>query len=592
MNTFQPVTRRSFLATVLAAAASTAAACSFDSESPDGRAEPGATNSPGAGTRVLRQMMIPVADLDPTVASGASFGQILMAGLMEGLVVLDADGTGVQAGAASAWDVSADGRTYTFTIRPEATWSNGDQVTAADFEWNWHRLLSPTASDRPEGTSSYNQAAGVVGAADFLSGQTTDFADVGVSARDDSTFEITLEAPNPDFLYMLAAYWALPLHPATVEEHSTGWSTPENWVGNGPFVLDAWRTNASATLVPNEHYWDRDNYHLDRWEVRFNDAGATADILAYQSGEIDVVNVSGALEAVTSDPELEPDLVTAPQNVVNTLNLLSSHNPVLYDVRVRKALSLAIDRDQIAALQYPRTPGVSLVPDGVPGHEQVPATTYDLDQAKALLAEAGFADGAGVPTVTILINQPTAWIEAVAEMWRTGLGIEVTLDLVELGVYVEKRGQLHPDSYTGFWHGSFGVNPPTLFSSITGPLTSWRFLAGFAMPAEAAERYQEVSQDTSMPPDEKVAELEGIIDADAFPEIREFKDLAEQAVAERDPDIQRRLLLDAAVARESAYVSLPVIWGSYALLIKPHVQELRPWTDSTVFTTRGVQVAP
>ncbi|WP_165367667.1 peptide ABC transporter substrate-binding protein [Phytoactinopolyspora endophytica] len=447
---------------------------------------------------------MPVTHLDPAVQGNSSFGQILMIGLWEGLVVIDADDPSqVLPGAAESWDISDDGLTYTFHLRDNTRWSNGDPVTAGDFEWNWKRILTPGVAG--EGSPSFKPTTlSVVGAEAYSTGESEDFSAVGARAVDDATFEITLETPDPDAVLKLAQYLGLPLHPATAEELGEAWLDPQNWVSNGAYILDDFRVNQGAVLLPNEHYWDADNYHLDRWEISFNDGGTTADLLSYQQGEIDITGrIEDDLEAVTSS-DVADELVSSPTNQVRQLVVMNSHNPALHDVRVRHALAISIDREALGELATPAVAGPSRVPEAVPGYDEDAQIPFDPDQAATLLEEAGYPGGEGMPTVTLLDFQNSPWVEAIAQMWRDNLGINAELDIVEIGVYGDKREQVHNENYTGFWvimsrsirracwHSQRAIYPPTRTSmeQTSRRRTSPKRCFEHAQTARPAQKYK------------------------------------------------------------------------------------------------------
>ena len=588
MNHARPIRRRTFLAATLAGAAAVSTGCGFsgdqnDSDTDDGGADGEQPSSGGT----LRVSMIPVADLDPAIGSGSSNGQIIMAALWEGLVVLDAeDPSNVLPGVAESWEVSDDQLTYTFHLRDDAKWSNGDPVTAQDLLWNWQRILTPGIAG--ENTPSYNQANMlVVGAGDYMNGATTNFDDVGVSAPDDATFEITLEAPNSTLLLRLAHAEFLPLHPPTIEKLGDQWLTGETWVSNGAYVLDSYRVNQGATLRRNDHYWDAENYHLDGIDVTFNAGGTTADLLSYQSDEIDVSGrIEDDLEAVTTS-DVSDDLVTAPPNQIRQLIMLSSTNTVLHDVRIREALSSAIDREALGEISRPAVAGNSMVPESIQGSDQVPGIEYDVEHARSLLSEAGFPDGQGLPTIVLMDYQSSPWVEAIGQMWRDALGIEVTIDNIERGLFLERIEQLMPDDYVGFYALNTSVSPPALESAAQRilPAASARLGGINLAPPDVSQEFLD-AVDAGAPPSEYLA----VLDGRRVPECEHAIDLARRALAEADPDKRFALLVECAVARDQAFVELPVLWGGYNLLVKPHVKNLKLWPFTSVFSTKGVRL--
>lgn len=582
-NHGRPFPRRTFLATALAAMGGTITACGFTNDGDSTGDRDG-----GARGGRLRVSMLPVAELDPAIAGGASNGQIIMTALWEGLVVLDADdSTKVLPGVAENWDVSDDGRTYTFHLRANAKWSNGDTVTAQDLEWNWKRILTPGIAG--ESSPSYNQTTmRVAGAGDYMNGVTENFADVGVRALDEATFQIQLEAPNPILPLHLAHYQFLPLHPPTIEKLGDKWLTGDTWVSNGAYALDSFRINQGAVLLPNKHYWDADSYHIDRFEVSFNDGGTTADLVSYQSEEIDITGrIEDDLEAVTTS-DVADELKSAPPNQMRQLIILNSRDTTLTDVRLREALSVAIDRKALGEIGKPAVPGNSMVPDIIEGADRIPGVEYDVDRARSLLDAAGYPGGKGLPTIMLMDYQSSPWVEAIGQMWRDNLGIDVTVDNVERGLFIERIAELQPDDYIGFYALNTSVSPPVLQSAAerilpAGPTAG---IAGINLvPPDVAEKFLD-ARDSGRSPDE----LLDVLDGNRYPEAQRAIDLAERALAETDPDKQFELLVECAIARDRSFVEIPVLWGGYNLLVKPHVRNLKLWPFTSVFSTKGVTV--
>ncbi|WP_129663180.1 peptide ABC transporter substrate-binding protein [Phytoactinopolyspora endophytica] len=598
MNHAHPIRRRTFLAASLAAVGAATTACGFDGNDDsggndaagNGNGDGGGGDGEGDGPQeggTLRVSMIPISELDPAIAGGSSNGQIIMTALWEGLVVLDADDpSNVLPGLAESWDVSEDQLTYTFHLRSDARWSNGDAVTAQDLLWNWQRILTPGIAG--ENSPSYNQANMLVaGAGDYMNGATENFDDVGVKAPDDTTFEVTLEAPNSTLLLHLAHYQFFPLHPPTVEELGDQWLDTDQWVSNGAYVLDSFRINQGAVLLRNEHYWDADNHHLDRIEVTFNDGGTTADLLSYQGDEIDITGrIEDDLEAVTTS-DVAGELMSAPPNQMRQLIMLNSRNTTLNDVRIREALSIAIDREALGEISKPAVPGNSMIPDVIEGSDQIPGVEYDVDRALSLLDEAGFPNGEGLPTITLMDYQSSPWVEAIGQMWRDNLGIDVTIDNIERGLFIENIAKLMPEDYVGFYQLNTSVSPPVLDSAAKRilPAASSRIGGINLVPPDVAEEFL-AAVDSGASPDEFLA----ILDGNRYPECEKAVDLAKQAMAETDGDKQFELLVECAVARDEAFVEIPVLWGGYNLLIKPHVKNLQLWPFTSVFSTKGVYV--
>ena len=204
----------------------------------------------------------------PALSTAQATGRVLYT-LLEGLTSYDAQGK-AQPAVAERWDISPDGRTYTFHLRNNAIWSNGDRVTAHDFVFSWRRTLLP------ETASEYAyQLYYIRGAKAFNEGEIKDFDEVGVRALDDFTLEVTLENPTPFFLDLCAFATLLPVHRATVEKYSDWSSNAEHHVGNGAFTLKEWRLFDRVRLVKNPRYWNAEPVKL---EEHRRPAGASVPI--------------------------------------------------------------------------------------------------------------------------------------------------------------------------------------------------------------------------------------------------------------------------------------------------------------------------
>ncbi|HET7536638.1 MAG TPA: peptide ABC transporter substrate-binding protein, partial [Candidatus Didemnitutus sp.] len=404
------------------------------------------------------------ATLDPQVAALPDEFFILRA-LSEGLVIPTASGA-VQPAAAEKWETSADGLTWTFHLRPNAVWSNGDPVTARDFVYTIHRALTPAlaAPKAPLFFVLKNAEA-------FYRGKIADSSSLGATAVDDRTLVLALEHPAPQLLALLASGPWLPVHETTVEKfgntRTSDWTRPGNFVGNGPFVLADWQPNRRIVVHKNPRYRDTARVRLDGISFEAFDNGE-AEERAFRAGQIDVTMAVPFSKLSTYAP---PALNTLPLAETRYL-ALNVQRPPLDDPRVRRALALAIDRQVLtdAVLKGGQQPALSVIPLGLGGYLPLEgigwsaaaapapaggtqgAGSTDIDQAAALtearrlLAEAGFPDGRGFPNLEL-----TTWpvnltqLEAVQQMWRRELGIEVTLVRRDLRV---QQAALHAGDFT------------------------------------------------------------------------------------------------------------------------------------------------
>ena len=202
-------------------------------------------------------------DLDPHTVTGVPESHILMA-LLEGLVMRHPEGLDPLPAVAESWTISEDGKTYTFTLRENAVWSNGDQVTASDFVWAWERMLTPAL-----GSKYPDMLYDVVNAEEFNKGIVTDFTQVGVKSLGIKKLLVELKNPAPYFLGLLAHYTTRPVHRPTIEKFGeidtigSKWTRPGNFIGNGPFTLEDWQLNKVLKVKKNNLYWDAARVRLN-----------------------------------------------------------------------------------------------------------------------------------------------------------------------------------------------------------------------------------------------------------------------------------------------------------------------------------------
>ncbi len=377
-------------------------------------------------------------DLDPHIVTGVSACNILSA-LLEGLVAEEPG----KSGAAERWDVSSDGMVYTFHLRQNAKWSNGDPVTADDFVFSYQRILSPALG------SPYAYMLHVLkNAKAFNTGELPDFGKVGVKAIDFQTLELTLESPTPSFLSQLNHWSWFPVHPPTILKHGamdemgTKWTAPENYVGNGPFKLKSWKQNSSIVVETNPHYWDRDTVRLK--EIHFYPIGDhKIEERSFRAGQLHVTGTI-PLERVQYYKDRHPELLRLDPYLRSYYYLLNVSKPPLNDPRVRKALALSIDREKIAryVTRSGEQPAFSFTPPHIGNYKPPTPFQRDIPAAKQLLAEAGYPNGEGFPELTLLFHTSdlhTRVAEVIQQMWKETLGIHIELENVEWKVYQSRR---------------------------------------------------------------------------------------------------------------------------------------------------------
>jgi oligopeptide transport system substrate-binding protein len=399
--------------------------------------------------------------IDPGL-NGASDGGDILANTFEGLV-RERNGI-VEPGIAESWDVSADGKTITFNLR-ESLWSDGTPLTAYDFEYAWKRAADPATASEYSWIWDYTN---VVNAPEAAVGEVPVDA-MGVTALDDYTLQVELIAPTSYFMSLTSFYHFMPVKREAVEAGPEGaWAKdPELYVSNGPFVLTSYTIGEGLTLEKNPNFWNADEVNIDVINVKFIDEASTA-YAAYQAGELDFIPSVPTAEIprlIAEDPNffVFPLLGTYYYNFNMDLDIWQ-------DPLVRQALTLSIDREQITeVLASGQVPAAGFVPPGFPDHMGrdffETAGTYGIStddsqfaRAQELLAEAGYPGGEGFPVFELMYNTSEGHklvAEMVQEMWKTNLGIEITLANQEWAVFQETRKQGDYQVARGGWITDF-----------------------------------------------------------------------------------------------------------------------------------------
>ena len=381
-------------------------------------------------------------DLDPATASLPDEFFIIRA-LSEGLLAPGVDPARPVAATASHYDVSADGLTYTFHLRPGARWSNGDAVTADDFVASYRRVLTP-GTGAPKADLFFD----VKNARAFYTGAVAQFSAVGIAAPDSSRLVITLERANPRFpVYVASGPW-IPVHPATAARLGRQWTQPGQFVGNGPFVLAEWRAQQRIVVKKNPLYHGHQHVKAPGIEFLRSDSGDTEE-RAFRAGQVDVTMAVPQSQLEVYARERPRDLHRAPLAETRFLSF-NTRKPPLDNPQVRRALGSAIDRarlvDRVArggqrAAHRFLSPELDATDQGVESQ-----FAFDAAHARELLARAGFPGGKGFPRLEITAWSPsqTVALEAMQAMWRQALGIEVAIAIREAKVHL---AALHAGDY-------------------------------------------------------------------------------------------------------------------------------------------------
>jgi oligopeptide transport system substrate-binding protein len=397
-----------------------------------------------------------VASIDPHKTEGVPESHVIR-DLLEGLVNQDADGN-TTPGVAESWETT-DNTKFTFHLRKDAKWSNGDPVTAEDFVYSFKRAVDPnTASPY----SWYLEMTTMENAADIIAGK-KDKETLGVKALDAHTLVIQLEQAVPYFVKMMGHTTVKPVHKGTVDKFGDQWTKPENFVGNGAFVLNKWVVNERIELTRSETYWDNGKTVLDK--VTFLPIeNQVAEMNRFLSGEIQITNEL-PIEHFKRLKKEHPESVDVKGNLCSYYYGFNNNKAPFDDVRVRKALSYTIDRNIVAnaILGQGQKPAYFLTPEITAGFNPTLPAYGELSQkeriaeAKKLLADAGF-DKSNPLEFTLLYNTSENHKKiatAIQSMWKKDLGVKVTLENQEWKTYLDTRRQGDFDVTRAGWCGDY-----------------------------------------------------------------------------------------------------------------------------------------
>lgn len=416
-----------------------------------------------AGAQVFRiNNMVEPESLDPAVVTGVPEHRIV-SNLFEGLTTTDPKDLSPRPGMAESWTVSKDGLVYTFKLR-EARWTDGRPVTASDFVYAWQRVLSPKT-----GAKYAQQLYYLRNGEPYNKGRITDFRQVGVQATGARTLQVTLRCPTAYFLDLTSFYTLYPVPRWAVEAHGQDWVKPGKIVSNGPFRLVSWVPQKELVLEKNPQHWDAGAVKLRRAVFLPTDDVNTA-YKQFLAGESDWVPQVPRVQIEAA--RTKPEYYASPYLGTYYFRFNVGKPPV-NDVRVRKALGMAVDRE--ANTRYVtkagEVPASTYVPAGLRGYTNAKGLTFDPAGAKRLLAEAGYPEGKGFPKLELLYNTNELHrvvTQAVQEMWKQNLGISVELVNVEWKVYLARQGQLDYQISRAGWIGDY-VDPNTFLDMwVTG----------------------------------------------------------------------------------------------------------------------------
>jgi len=481
----------------------------------------------------------------------------VLKGLYEGLTRSDENGNIVPA-AASRWDVSPDGLTYTFHLNPKATWSNGDPVRAGDFEYSWKRTLDPNLV--PGAPYAYHLYY-LKNAMSYNTSMIDDSDAVGVKAMDDATLQVTLERATPYFLNLTSQVVYFPLHEDSVRANGLFSTAADGFVTNGPFRMAEWEHSEHIVLAKNESYRDAPAVRLR--EVRFAmipDAGI--DFALYDRGRLDWVG--GGLNEYVSYADVLQRNSGSPSEIHTTgigslyYYVFNTTAKPLRNANIRKALQIGVDRQRVVDAVGPfHTPAYGFVPKGIRGaageyraeHPDEALIVEDVAKAKELLRIGLEQEGLTELTVSLTHNNGEGHrivAETVAAMWERNLGINVVVAEEEWGVFLSNRVSLKYEIARAGWAADYD-----------DPMT---FLEMYA----TGNGYNDAgwSDDT-------------------------YDALLEEAYAEDDPKARTALMSRAEKLLLDEAVVAPLYYYSVVYAKKPYVQGVFPDVFGNIDFTRG-----
>ncbi len=415
-------------------------------------------------------------ELDPATSTGVPESHI-EDNLFEGLCSYDPFTLQPLPGAAESWQISADGKVYTFKLRKNLKWSDGRKLDAHDFVYSWRRTLAP------ETASEYAyQLYYIKNGEAYNKGKLKDAQQLGVVARDAHTLVVTLAQPTPYFLNLTSFHTLYPVPRHVIAKHQKEWTKEGKMVSNGPFKLAEWRLNKHIKLVPNEHYWDKDRVKITAAYFMPIENENTEE-KAFLSGQLHMTGTVPSLKI----PHYKKLKQRDPQNAVyRSSPMLGTYyyrfnvtKKPTDDKRVRRALALTIDRrlivDRIA--KGDQIPAWSFVPPDTAGYTY-PRTfindspsKQDIATAQRLLKEAGYPDGKGFPKIDLLYNTSEGHKKiavAIQQMWKKHLGIEIGILNQEWKVFLNTVRDLNYSISRAGWIGDYPDPNTFLDMYVTG----------------------------------------------------------------------------------------------------------------------------
>jgi len=512
-------------------------------------------------------------------------------GIFEGLVHFG-PGDKPAPGIATSWSNNGkndNGLVWTFHLRHNARFSNGDPVTAQDFVYSIERAVNPATAAATHHGSSWFGDVPLKNAPAIVAG-TASASTLGVSAPNAYTVQFNLSAADPTLLQQLCLDpWQLPVDQRIVEKMpETDWTNPQDIVSDGPYMLQTYKTGISATLVPNPYYYQK----VPLKQINLIYTTSTDGLLAFKNGAEQIALLSATdVPAAESDPAIKKDLHWESAAIQYTFRVSPSKNPLLQDnQKVREAFEMAIDRQVITkrVMLNTGTPAYySHIPSTIAPWVTKAGYYYNPKEAQKLLAQAGYPGGKGFPTVVLLdsgTTDPTA--EAVQQMWETTLHVKVKLEMDEWGTFLTDLYKQLPANEVGFYQwGDNGTYPmlalPTSMSNIAS--TTWSWMPIDALPPAAYAKYYAINNDQSLKSTVRLAEENKLILSSIPKSDVNILELGVKADQTHNPTLMEKYIIDVG---RLAY-NLPVYTVRNGVLVDSHLKGYSPviwWdTDSPVW---------
>ena len=392
--------------------------------------------------------------LDPGILTGQADGRVALE-LFEGLTRYDPTNAAPIPGLAEHWDLSPDGKVYTFHLRTNALWSTGERITARDFEYSWRRVLDPETASEYAGQLFY-----LKNGEEYCTGKIKDASAVGVKATDAYTLRVELNNPTPFFLHLCALQTLRVVPRQAIEKYGDRWLMTHPVPCSGAYELVAWRVNDRIRLRKNRRYWDAAHTRSEIVDLLPCTSANTA-LNLYQTGAADVVWDKNLVPVELLDILLKrADFHSFPYLGTYFIRFNVTRKP-FDDPRVRRALALVIDKKRVVGkiTRGGEQAASSYTPPGIPGYDPPPGLGYDPDIARKLMAEAGFPGGRRFPAFHYLCDTTSRQQEQIAvelqDMWQRELGVHVEIRQLEWKTYLRAQGELDYDLCRSSWIGDY-----------------------------------------------------------------------------------------------------------------------------------------